>query len=341
MRLEVRGLLLSCLFVAACEHPLTLTPIYRDAGPSARRVRDAAQPVEEEPEEVGEQIVEEPDASNLELIPLSLFAQAADAECDLNGYWAAKQVLINDAGIAGLQRTAQWSYLALSQEGEQVTVIEHHDCGQLTRGDTQVVVPVDTLRVLVTKNSWKGRSAHVERVGDHCAVEFARAWTVRGADPAHYLPAGVFAQGDLSAQAEVPLPSFLDTTGAEDWNGSTLSRLGFALSISGATSGTRWMTQRLYSEWFSDDAHVIPATASRDSLTLAARFDSEMNVLSASPANGLLQTLVPTPDGTNAENHVELKFLGTSEHDPRGASVVDQSDRVKRCLYIQNTLLPY
>ncbi|MET0283839.1 MAG: hypothetical protein ABW352_05195 [Polyangiales bacterium] len=340
MRLEVRSLWLSCLFVTACEHPLTLTPIYRDAGPTARRVRDAAQELVEE-QAPDEPIVEEPDASSLELIPLSLFGQAADPACDLNGYWAVKQVLINDAGIAGSQRTAQWFYVALSQQGEEVTMVEHHDCGQLTRGDTQVVVPVDTLRVLVSKNSWKGRSARIEREGDACAVRFERAWTVRGADPAEYLPAGVFASGGLSAQAAMPLPNVFDTEGAEDWNGATLSRLGFALSISGATSGTRWMTQRLYSEWFSDDAHAVPATVERDSLVLAARFDSEMNVLSASPSNGLLQTLVPTPDGSNVENHVELKFLGVTEDDPRGASVVDQSDRVKRCLHIQNTLLPY
>jgi hypothetical protein len=336
----------SCLL--GCADALTLTP-FPDAG-----LRDNARDVPRTDAEVvpsgpaGEhamvrESVHATDARVLldEEILARRFGSADDPSCDLNGYWAAKQVLINQSDLAGEQQTAQWFYLVLAQHGDQVTVIDHHDCGLLTRGVAEAVVPRETLGVLARKNSWRERKAQVVRVAERCEVRFQRAWSVRGADPAAFLPRGVFAQCDLDCQREAPLPSAADPAGAEDWNGQTYAKPGFAMSISGATSGTRWTTQRLYSEWFSSEAYPVVATAQRDRLTLGASFDAETHVLSVEPPSPLLQGALARPDGKSARNRVELLFLGRTASEPRASAVVRQVDRVERCLHIQNVLLPY
>lgn len=368
--------LVSLLGAVGCHDKLVLTPVLTDAGQTRTRASKAraanevetlvAEQTDHASAHEGEEARADGDAGSLdrresrESVSSVLaddgsergdsaendrlairFGAASDPACDLNGYWVAKQTLINQAELAGEQRTAQWYYLVLAQEGSEVTMLDHHDCGQLTRGSAEVVVPRETLKVLVTKNSWKGRKAQVERVGDHCEIEFERAWTVRGADPHKHLPAGVFAAGGLSAQHGVALPSKDAPSGAENWNGSGLARLGFAMSVSGAANGTRFMTQRLYNDWFTSSEYKVRASERLDTIVLGASFDSEMAVLSVDPPNPLLQNLLPRPDGEHPGNNTVLKLLGRGPDEPTVAEVVGQSDLVKRCLKIQNELLPY
>jgi hypothetical protein len=354
--------------LSGCEEPFSLTPFPRDAGrletdarigksPAGGRDaqagprRPAATPVEDDgPVTVSEAEAETQAETETETSDAAVgsaersssrFGVARDPGCDLNGSWAARNTVINQTSLAGPLRVATWHFLVLSQTGDEATVIEHHECGSLARSSAEQSIPRDTLEVLVTKNSWQGRRVRIERVGERCEIAFERAWAVRGADPDTYLPAGRFAEGGLSVQTE-PLPSKQKPDGAENWNGSTtgLARPGLAGTITGAANATRWTTQRAYTEWFSNERYPVQAESDRSGLVLAVRYDAEVNVLSVEPPNPLLENLETETDGDNPDNQAELLFVGRDE-DRLGKVVVAETDRVKRCLTIQNQLLPY
>jgi hypothetical protein len=342
-----RPFLLTVSWLLGCADVLVLTP-YPDAGARSRQASDAGELEPPRTSASHESVRESADradssqqlAANLPALE-ARFGTARDPACDLNGYWAAKQLLINQSELAGEQKTAQWSYLVLVQHGEDLTTVDHHECGLFTRGLAEAAVPRDTLQVLASRNSWRGRKGRVQRVGEQCQISFQRAWLVRGADPSTFLPGGVFGAGELDSQQTVPLPTRERPLGAENWNGGTLGKVGLAMSISGATSGTRWTTQRLYSEWFTSEHYPVEAAHERERLTLGAAFDSETHVLSVEPPSPLLESVLPRPDGDNPQNSVELLFLGRDARAAPAAAVVRERNLVERCLYIQNALLPY
>lgn len=362
---SLRFVLCSLCLLAGCERPLVLTRYPSDAGkarPDARSPRalsDATpEPRERESDppssdDEGSQ-APEPAAPDEGLVPEATSApepgppgdsvggMPSDPECDLRGYWAVQQSLISATELAGPIRGVTWGFLQLAQEGEAITTVDHHECGQSVKGIAEQTVPRDTLAVMATKNSWRGRAATVTRSGDHCEIEFAQAWSVRGADPERYLPAGRFAAGGLDVQREAALPTEAHPEGAENWNGNgELAGPGVAGSITGAATATRWTVQRAYYEWFTSSDYPVEASAQHERLVLGAHFDIEAPVLAVEPPNPLLQTLQAEPQRDHPDNHVTLLFLGREPSDELAAMVVGERNLARRCLLIQNQLLPY
>jgi hypothetical protein len=337
MRISVALLCLLC----SCERALILT-----AYPPVDAGRDAGRATVLPPRDTG---TREPDDESVldandptEPVDAALGGAppselgATDPACDLTGYWAVKQSLIVQTALAGPLRVTTWYYMQLAQTGERALWVDGHECGQLAKGAAEQSISRDTLAVVVTKNSWRDRQVSVKREGDLCSIAFGRAWIVRGADPVLHLPAGVFARVGLAEQRAVPLPTRDAPEAAEDWNGG--SGVGIAGRIDGTVSAVRWTTQRSYTEWLSNDAYPVAAGA-LERFMLAARFDAEVRVLRVDPPNLLLENLDAPAAPEHPDNQAELLLLGRDES--AAAEWVGESDRVARCLRIQNQLLPY
>jgi len=251
---------------------------------------------------------------------------AKDPDCDMTGLWMAKQLTRSEA--LGLGQFANyWYFFELVQDGENVTVVHHHDCDAFVQGSVTVILGQAARRALIAHNQQDGRRASMKKTADgHCSLEFEPFWSLRGADPARFLPADR-ASKETAAQlrARIPLPTAQDPSGAEDWEND--GQLGFAFEISGIASGTRNSVQRDVTTWFTDATHSItPALDFRVPLTLRARFDNDEEVLHAT--SSLLQAL-STPDQT-AVHRTTFVFLGRTRSDSRAQANVF-SDSMQTC----------
>src|SRR6185295_17485430 len=82
---------------------------------------------------------------------------AKDPDCDLNGVWAARQITVSQA-LFVQQFANNWYYLEFSQDGEQVVVSKHMDCGIFVRSIVaQVELTPATTKALIPHNRQVGR----------------------------------------------------------------------------------------------------------------------------------------------------------------------------------------
>ncbi|MFM2417570.1 MAG: hypothetical protein RL385_2293 [Pseudomonadota bacterium] len=252
--------------------------------------------------------------------------RAKDPDCDMTGLWMAKQLTRSEA--LGLGQFANyWYFFEFVQDGENVTVVHHYDCDAFVQGSVTVLLGQAARRALLSHNQQDGRRASMKKTADgYCALEFEPFWSLRGADPARFLPADR-ASKETAAQlrARLPLPTAQNPSGAEDWEND--GHLGFAWEISGIASGTRNSVQRDVTMWFTDATHTItPALDFRLPLTLRARFDNDEEVIHAT--SSLLQSL-STPD-QSAVHRATLVFLGRTRSDSRAQANV-LSDPMQTC----------
>jgi hypothetical protein len=254
---------------------------------------------------------------------------ASDPDCDLNGVWIGRQLTRSTALGAG-QFANNWYYLEFAQDGEQVVVTKHFDCGIEVHGSVTVKLSPATRDALMRHNLQAGRRGTMRKQGGVCAFSLERFWSVRGADEARFRPTGALAAQDIAqVSAANPLPTQDMPDGAQDWDDT--GTLGVAWQITGITSGSRESDQRDWTEWFTDDDFTI--TPDQDwsaDLVVRSRFNNEEKLFSAS--NALVATL-STADA-EAKHTVTLRFLGRSRDDARARALIKASDS-ETCVAIQ------
>jgi hypothetical protein len=251
----------------------------------------------------------------------------------MNGLWAARQITVSTAGIAGDQFANNWYYLEIEHDGEDFTVTRHFDCGIKVLGTVTVQLSRPTLEVLMEHNIQTGRKGKAYKDGSTCHFEMERFWSVRGADEPRFVPSPRNSTDSIDTVAGAnPIPSKSNLDGAEDWEND--DKVGSAWQVTGIASGTRNSVQRDWTEYFSDASHAIsPATDFTSDLKVRARFDSEENILD--PTSGLLAS--GSSAKGSAEHNLTLKFLGRDASDARAKNIIKGSD-VDTCFAVQAAL---
>jgi hypothetical protein len=260
---------------------------------------------------------------------------AQDADCDFNGIWIGKQVTVSEAeGIPLPQSSNNWYYLEFKQNGTDVEVSKHFDCGIEVRGSATVTVSPATVTALIQHNQQTGRKATLKKEGGKCAFDGARFWSIRGADEMRFIPNEARDSQDSIDQvaAAKPLPNKMMTAGAEDTEND--GKLGVAFVVKGIIMGTRNAVQRDWTRWFTEpDFEITPSTDWKQDLKIRADFDNEENVLD--PADGLI-TAGSMPSA-RAKHILRLRFLGRDKSDPRVSQIVKPKD-LDTCFAIQDAL---
>lgn len=233
---------------------------------------------------------------------------ASDPECDLNGLWIARQQTVNVA--LGLPQTANnWYFYELAQDGENVEVVDHFDCGIEVLGTVRVQLRPQTIEALLTHNLQAGRKGKIRRSGaERCDFEMERFWSVRGAVEATYIPDRKTPLSSSELAAQIPLPSKEAPTGAEDWDMD--GELGIAWVITGVASGERHSIQRDYTDWRTDaDFTIKPSRNWTRDFSLRSYIGSEEVVFAASSPT-LAGSGVPD---ASAKHRVTFHFLGRNK----------------------------
>lgn len=257
---------------------------------------------------------------------------AKDPDCDLNGIWIARQ---NTESIAlGSQYANNWYYFEFAQEGEQVVVAKHMDCGISVRS---FVASVDllpaTTRALIGHNLQAGRKGTFAKQTDGtCAFQLEKFWSVRGVSEQAYAPKPRNREATIAQlQAENPLPTKAMVGATEDWDGDGKPGIAWQVSVLGV--GTRHSAQRDWTRWFSAPGYQVTAATDFGSLVLRADFSNEEVVYDATDET--LETL--SEPNASAEHALTLRFLGRTRDDPRAQAVL-KADDFETCMAIQAAL---
>ncbi len=256
----------------------------------------------------------------------------SDAACDMNGIWVGRQITQSEAEVIGSQFANNWYYLEFRQDGDDVVVTKHFDCGiEVQSPSLSVEIKPATAKALMQHNLQAGRKGTLKKgTGTVCDFQMERFWSVRGAKEGKYVPSP---RNSSQTIAEVsksnPLPDKDNTTGAEDWDGD--GKLGVAWEVLG---GTRNTVQRDWTRYFSDATHPFPAgTDFTKDIRVRAEFSNEENVLD--PTSGLLARGA-MPNAT-AKHNLTLRFLGRSKSDSRAQALL-KADDYATCRAIQAAL---
>ncbi len=261
---------------------------------------------------------------------------AKDSDCDLNGVWIGRQIADNVADVLPISQYANtWYYLEFQQDGEDIVVSNHIDCGVLVLGSSvRVELSPQTTRALAGHNSQKGRKGTFKKQADGtCAFNLERFWNVRGLNEAKYAPKPRNTTKSITeVTAEIPLPTKSQPELTEDWDDD--GKPGTAWHVSVLASGTRHSVQRDWNEWFSTSSYSIKASTTwPDPLMVRAQFDSQEVVFE--PTSGLL-TSGSKPNG-KSDHTFTMKFLGRDTQDARVKAIV-KSDVFDTCRNIQAAL---
>jgi hypothetical protein len=261
---------------------------------------------------------------------------AKDPDCDLNGVWIGRQITVSEALFVS-QFANNWYYLELTQDGENVVVSKHMDCGIFVRSFVaQVELSPATTKSLIPHNKQVGRKGSFRKQSDGtCAFEMEKFWSVRGVSEATYAPNPRSRDVTVEQmQMEKPLPTKAMASAAEDWDGD--GKPGIAWQVSVLAVGTRNSGQRDWTRWFSGPGHQVTAAANFTSdLLVRAEFANEEVVYDATDPT--LETL-SVPDGT-AQHNLALRFLGRTPDDPRAKALI-KADDFATCMAIQAALPP-
>lgn len=257
---------------------------------------------------------------------------AKDPSCDLNGIWIGRQNTLSLALFDTEQYANNWYYLELRQEGEEVVVTKHFDCGIEVQGTVLVQLRPETTRALMQHNSQVGRRGTFAKQADGtCAFQMERFWSVRGVSEETYVPMPRNAETAIPA-LQPKLPAKANVADTEDWDGD--GNPGVTWVVSGLAKGDRYSSQRDWTRWFSATGYTVQAAGDFTSdLKVRADFSNE-EVVYAPTALELDQVSAPK---AGAPHVVTLRFLGRSSDDPR-ASALLKSDDFETCLAIQGAL---
>lgn len=265
--------------------------------------------------------------------------QAKEADCDLNGVWIGRQSTEAEALLAK-QIANNWYYLELTQNGEDVEVTAHKDCGIQVFGSVTVQLTPATTRALAAHNSQVGRKGKVVKQADGtCSFEMETFWSVRGVTENQYLPTPRTRDVTVAQlKSELPLPA-KGAAGVEDWDGD--GQPGTAWQISGIAQGVRHSAQRDRTTWFSAPGYTISANKTFSDLLVRASFDVEELVYEAKAPDGsesptLRVTAIPN---ASAPHSLALRLLGRDRAAAMASGVI-KSDDFDTCLAIQGALPP-
>jgi hypothetical protein len=271
--------------------------------------------------------------------------EGADPSCDLTGIWAVR-VTTHVQSVAE-STVSYWHYMELSQDGEQLEIVNHFDCGYGAFGAGISGITLGSADASFTEfNSQVGRRATVTHSGEHCDVHFERFWSVRGGSPDKYLPKGHADPRDLAQlQKDAPLPTPEQPEGQEDWDRD--EHPGVTVLI--GSNDARYSVTREWSEWFScnggandlekcqsENGHkyALPAASKRDTIQMQIDFDGEDSPLGASSpiyqSNG--QSL------RVADNRVTLKYLGVARSSPLASTIWREQTVAQKCAVVQKLL---
>lgn len=262
---------------------------------------------------------------------------AKEADCDLNGVWIARQSTEAEALLAK-QIANNWYYLELTQNGEEVEVTAHKDCGIQVYGSVTVQLTPATTRALMAHNSQVGRKGKVVKQADGtCSFEMETFWSVRGVTESQYLPTPRTRDVTVAQlKSELPLPA-KGSSGIEDWDGD--GQPGTAWQISGIAQGQRHSAQRDRTTWFSAPGYTIAGSNSFSDLLVRASFDVEELVYEAKAPDGSeapTLRVVATPNA-NAAHSLALRLLGRDRAAAKASGVI-KSDDFDTCLAVQAAL---
>jgi hypothetical protein len=268
---------------------------------------------------------------------------AADPECDMTGLWATRMTTWARGGVETLG--ANWYYLELAQDGENVMVVDHFDCGVWVDAGFYVYPTPKLEEVLYTHNIQTGRRGTMKRNGDRCDLWFNRFWSLRGADDAVYLPCGHHDKRDIAdLQAAVPLPNKENPDGAEDWDED--EKPGITMLIGGSTAA-RYSVQRDWLEWFTCNEngvngelcnegtaqfYGIDASADFTSFVIRAHYNNEDSVL------GATNPIYEMPTRTGVNNRVAFTLLGRTRESPDAKAFWALADTNARCARLKELL---
>jgi hypothetical protein len=261
---------------------------------------------------------------------------AKDPDCDLNGVWIARQNTASEALFID-QFANNWYYLEFAQDGEQVVVSRHMDCGITVLSPVvEVQLAPATMRALIQHNRQVGRKGSFAKQADgSCAFQMEKFWSIRGASEDLYAPKPRNSDSSVAqVRSENPLPpkGMPDPTG--DWDGD--GHPGIAWQVNVLAAGTRHSAQRDWTRWFSAPGYqVTAATNFTTDLVVRSDFDNEEIVYEVT--DDTLNAL-SEPDGTVAHT-LTLRFLGRTPDDPRAQAII-KADDFDTCLAIQDALKP-
>jgi hypothetical protein len=243
------------------------------------------------------------------------------ASCDLSGIWIAR--MNGETSALGPQYPNTWYYYEFTQQGAELTVARHMDCGIEVRGTATVQLTPATQMALIQHNIQTGRRGSVTAQGDGtCALEIERFWSVRGVDEDRYAPKPRNSAAALATvQAENPLPPKEQPTLTADWDGD--GQPGISWQISGIVTGSRASAQRDWTRYFTAPGYTLRAAGDfRQDVVIRAEFEVQ-EVVYTSSGLGLDQL---AQVNAAAEHTLTMRFLGRTRDDPRAQALLKASD---------------
>lgn len=253
-----------------------------------------------------------------------------ERDCDVTGYWAARETNGTRESVLGsLQTASNWFLYRLEQVGEDFVVAESLDCGVRVTGTATVDYTPGTLRGLLYRSRMDAASPRGPRRGrarpesGGCAISLDRWYKVRGLSEG-YLPPDFAEKPPLSSLT--PLPAVADAVtnrefpaGAEDPDGDGLP--GAAYQVAGIANGVRNSAQRDWKEFGTLPGTTVPAGTL--SFELPGAFELEESILRVTDCGtscGLLTAAARVAEDVTPR--LVLAYLGASLGGPRVSQVV-------------------
>jgi hypothetical protein len=257
-------------------------------------------------------------------------APKRDTDCDLTGYWAARETdYTRDSVLGSIQTSSTWYLYRLEQTGDDFRIVEEIECGTHVTGSAVVDSTPGTLRGLIYANRQDAVSPHGARHGTSkkasggCAVTLDRRYKIRGVTDA-YLPID-FASNPALADLP-PLPSVTNAVtsteipeGSVDTDGDGIP--GVAYAITGFVNGTRNAAQRDWKEFATPAGKTVPAASLV--LSIPGAFDLQENVLRVTGcAGGCALIGSAAHAASDLHGRLSLAFIGKTFGSDRVARVV-------------------
>lgn len=257
-------------------------------------------------------------------------APRREGECDLTGYWAARESdYTRDAIVGSVQSSSNWLLYRFSQRGDAFVVEESLDCGIHVTGSATVDYTTASQRAILYASRMDATSPRgprrgtSRRAGPGCAISLDRWYKVAGAVDA-LLPADFSQKPALAALPALPRVSdpvggTENPLGADDLDGDRIP--GAAFSIVGIAKGIRNAAQRTWKEYATlPDA---PAPLSALTFDVPGGFDVQESVLRVTEC-GSACALVASPAraADDLTPRLTLSFIGKTLGGARVADVV-------------------
>lgn len=247
----------------------------------------------------------------------------SDGGCDLSGRWIATLHLVTDT-LGQQQTTHFYTYYEIARQGGGYAVTKGLHCGDDAASTGELAVMVDfedAWPVARTKISYTGRSVSSAQVAGGCAVEFGKAYTVRGASVPHYLdPQNALPSAEQQASGTTP--------GWEDWDNDGQPGVTGLLSGPGAT-GRLFVAPRHWTEL----SGTVPNTMTR--FRLSIDWDQEQNVMAYDPPWNLT---LGTPSSRHPDDSLQFAEFVRLEGDQ--AAGADNNAICDAIILLAPTLTP-